>query len=137
MTQTTRQFIVDEHGERTAVILPIKEYLELLDDVEDLVFIDEQKARPTDSVPVMEQRPNVKQYDKSDYHVNQYTAIIRQSGSWWIGWMEEVPSVICQEATCEELLESLRTTLQDMLELYREEALVEAGDSYEKQPILI
>ena len=137
MTQTTRQFIVDEHGERIAVILPIKEYLELLDDVEDLAFIAGQKARPTDSVSVMEQRPNVKRYDKSDCHVNQYTAIIRQSGSWWIGWMEEVPAVICQEATREELLESLRTTLQDMLELYREEALVEAGDSYEKQPILM
>jgi hypothetical protein len=26
-----------------------------------------------------------------------YTAVIEQSGPWWIGWIEEVPGVNCQE----------------------------------------
>ena len=34
-----------------------------------------------------------------------YTAVIKHSGAWWIGWIEEVPGVNCQEGTREELLE--------------------------------
>lgn len=50
---------------------------------------------------------------------NYYTAVIKQDGDWWIGWIEEVPGVDCQEASREELLETLGLTLQ--------EALVDAG----------
>ena len=42
---------------------------------------------------------------------NRYTAVIKQRGRWWIGWIEEVPRVNCQEATREELLESLDSKL--------------------------
>ena len=42
-----------------------------------------------------------------------YTAVIKHSGDWWIGWIEEVPGVNCQEGTREELLETLRTTLRE------------------------
>ncbi len=66
-----------------------------------------------------------------------YTAIIKQSGRWWIGWMEEVPGVNCQESTREELLESLRTTLREAPEFNRREALEAAGDSFEEEPMTI
>ncbi len=46
---------------------------------------------------------------------DNYTAVIKQSGEWWIGWIEEVPGVNCQEATKEELIESLRETLREAL----------------------
>ena len=36
----------------------------------------------------------------------EFTAVIKQSGRWWIGWIEEVPGVNCQEQTREELLET-------------------------------
>jgi predicted RNase H-like HicB family nuclease len=62
----------------------------------------------------------------------QYTAVIKQSGPWWIGWIEEVPGVNCQEASKEELLESLRVTLQEALELNRREALQAAGEDFDK-----
>lgn len=58
-----------------------------------------------------------------------YTAVIKQRGQWWIGWVEEVPGVNCQEATKEELLDSLRVTLREALEFNRREALEAAGDS--------
>lgn len=48
-----------------------------------------------------------------------YTAVIRKSGKWWIGWIEEVPGVNCQKATREKLVESLRVTLREVLELTR------------------
>ena len=67
----------------------------------------------------------------------QYTAIIKQNGQWWIGWIEEVPGVNCQEASKEELLESLRVTLREVLEFNRREALEAAGDGFEEEPITI
>ena len=51
---------------------------------------------------------------------NTYTALTKQDGGWWIGWIEEVPGVNCQERTREELLASLRTTLAEALELNRQ-----------------
>jgi len=47
---------------------------------------------------------------------NTYTAVTKQDGDWWIGWIEEVPGVNCQERTRGELLESLRTTLAEALQ---------------------
>ena len=35
----------------------------------------------------------------------QYTAVVKQDGAWWIGWIEEVPGVNCQEQTYQELIE--------------------------------
>lgn len=66
-----------------------------------------------------------------------YTAVIRQSGPWWIGWIEEVPGVNCQERTKEELLETLRVTLQEALEFNRREALEAAGEGFEEEPIAV
>jgi predicted RNase H-like HicB family nuclease len=43
---------------------------------------------------------------------NEYTAIIKQDGDWWVGWIEETQGVNCQEATYRELLEGLKITLQ-------------------------
>ena len=45
-----------------------------------------------------------------------YTAIVKKSERWWIGWIKEVPGVNCQEATREELLKSLRVTLREALQ---------------------
>lgn len=43
----------------------------------------------------------------------EYTAIIKQDDDWWVGWIEEVPGVNCQESSREQLLDSLRVTLQE------------------------
>jgi predicted RNase H-like HicB family nuclease len=51
-----------------------------------------------------------------------YTAIIKQDGDWWIGWIEEIPGTNCQERTREELLESIKIVLQEALEFNRQEA---------------
>jgi predicted RNase H-like HicB family nuclease len=50
-----------------------------------------------------------------------YTAVIKQDAGWWIGWIEEVPGVNCQEASREELVESLRVTLREALAMNRSE----------------
>jgi predicted RNase H-like HicB family nuclease len=67
----------------------------------------------------------------------KYTAVVKKDSGWWIGWIEEVPGVNCQEATREELLESLQVTLREALEMNRSEALRSAGDDYEEQEIAV
>ena len=44
-----------------------------------------------------------------------YTAVIKQDAGWWIGWIEEVPGVNCQEPSREALVETLRVTLREAL----------------------
>lgn len=66
-----------------------------------------------------------------------FTAVIKQSNNWWIGWIEEISGVNCQEATKKELLESLRITLKEALDFNRYEALEAAGDIYEEELIAL
>jgi predicted RNase H-like HicB family nuclease len=62
---------------------------------------------------------------------NSYTAVIKQDGEWWIGWIEEVPGVNCQEATRDELLETLKVTLREALEFNRLDAIASAGSNFQ------
>lgn len=61
-----------------------------------------------------------------------YTAVIKEDAGWWIGWVEEVPGVNCQEHTRGELVESLRVTLREALAMNRSEALGAAGENFEE-----
>ena len=45
--QEKKQYIVSEKGQRTAILLPLKEYQALLEDLEDLALIAERKDEPT------------------------------------------------------------------------------------------
>jgi len=40
-------YLVDEHGTKKAVIVPIEEYKELLEDLHDLAVISERRNEPT------------------------------------------------------------------------------------------
>ncbi len=66
-----------------------------------------------------------------------YTAVVKQSGDWWIGWIEEVSGVNCQESSKGELLESLRITLREALEFNRHEAIEAVGDSFEEVSVAV
>ena len=68
---------------------------------------------------------------------DSYSAVIKQSGSWWIGWIEEVPGVNGQEPTRQELIESLKVTLQEALEFNRREAREAAGQDFEEASIAL
>lgn len=68
---------------------------------------------------------------------NTYTAILRQEDPWWIGWIEEVPGVNCQEASRDELIKSLRVTLREALEFNREDAIASAGEGYQEERVMV
>lgn len=67
----------------------------------------------------------------------EWTAVVKRTDEWWIGWIEEVPGVNCQEHTREELLRSLRQALSEALEFNRQEALAAAGDDYGEEKVVV
>lgn len=66
-----------------------------------------------------------------------YTAVIQQSDGWWLGWIQEIPGVNCQERTRDALLETLEITLRETIESNREEAIRDAETGYQEVPIQI
>ncbi|ARI81003.1 type II toxin-antitoxin system HicB family antitoxin [Microcystis sp. LEGE 00066] len=68
---------------------------------------------------------------------NTYTAIIQPDGDWWIGWIEEIPGVNCQEASHDQLLESLKITLSEALELNKQEAIAATRGNYQEEKIVV
>ncbi len=49
LKQLDIQYVTDRAGEKTAVILSIKEFQELLEDINDLAAVAERRAEPTTS----------------------------------------------------------------------------------------
>lgn len=67
----------------------------------------------------------------------EYTAIVKEEGDLWIGWIEEIPGVNCQEHTRKELMESLQATLKEALEFNRQDALSAVGTGYVEEKIAV
>ncbi len=67
----------------------------------------------------------------------EFMAVIKKGNDWWIGWIEEVPGVNCQEKTREELIESLRVALKEALEFNVRDALSSAGAHYQEEIIAV
>jgi len=47
MKKFQEQYILDERGQKTAVVLPIEEYQELLEDLHDLAIVAERRDEST------------------------------------------------------------------------------------------
>ena len=69
--------------------------------------------------------------------MNQFTAAVTQVDGWWIGWIEQIPGVNCQERTKDELLGSLKVTLQEALEDLPQEDLANLSIGYERESIYL
>jgi predicted RNase H-like HicB family nuclease len=61
-----------------------------------------------------------------------FTALIQRDGEWWIGWIEEIPGVNSQGRTRQEMLDNLRSALEEALEMNRAEALAATRGEYEE-----
>jgi hypothetical protein len=53
------RYLTNEKGEREAIILPIDEYEELLEDIEDLAVVLERRGKPT--IPFEEVKKRLKE----------------------------------------------------------------------------
>jgi predicted RNase H-like HicB family nuclease len=68
---------------------------------------------------------------------NTYTAVTKQDGDWWIGWIAEIPGVNCQERTRAELLTSLKATLTEAIEFNRQDAVRAAEPGYTEERVSV
>ena len=69
--------------------------------------------------------------------MSTFTAIVKETPDWWIGWIEELPGVNAQEKTKEELLQSLREVLGEALEFNRTEARKAAENDYSEELVIV
>lgn len=76
-------------------------------------------------------------WKRKDLMKSEYTAVIKQTGGWWVGWIEEIPGVNCQERSRDELVKSLREALKEMLEFNRNDAVTAAGGEFLEEKIAI
>ncbi|MFH1927241.1 MAG: hypothetical protein ABIK79_03565 [Chloroflexota bacterium] len=56
MGKPQEQYIIDEKGQKTAVVLPIEVYEELLEDLHDLAIIAARRDEPTISFEELKKR---------------------------------------------------------------------------------
>jgi len=56
MGKTQPQYLVDKNGHKTAVVIPVEEYEELLEDLHDLAVIAERRDEPTRSLDELKKR---------------------------------------------------------------------------------
>ena len=66
-----------------------------------------------------------------------FTAYIGQEDGWWVGWVQGVRGVNCQERTREELLDSIREVLPIMLELNKIPRYRDVHPGFEPVPVTI
>ncbi|MHA1710437.1 MAG: type II toxin-antitoxin system Phd/YefM family antitoxin [Candidatus Baldrarchaeia archaeon] len=56
MTTTEVQYIVNEKGEKVAIIIPIEEFEELLEDLHDIAVVAKRRDEPTVSFDELKKR---------------------------------------------------------------------------------
>jgi len=56
MEKFQEQYVVDEKGQKTGVIVPIEEYEELLEDLHDLAVVAERRGEPTITFEELKER---------------------------------------------------------------------------------
>jgi hypothetical protein len=74
---------------------------------------------------------------RGEYMEPNWTAVMKQDGDWWVGWIEELPGVNALERTRDELVDSLRIALGEALDFNRAEAPDAAGGGYEVLKIAV
>jgi predicted RNase H-like HicB family nuclease len=69
--------------------------------------------------------------------MNTYAAVIQKNDRWWIGWVEEIPGVNSQGESRKELIENLRSAVEEALELNQKDAVAAAIGDYTEETIAV
>jgi len=56
MGKLREQYIVDENGNKMAVVIPVRQYQRLLEDLHDLTVVAERREEPTISLDELKRR---------------------------------------------------------------------------------
>ncbi len=58
----------------------------------------------------------------------KYTATIINKGDYWIGWVENMPGINCQEDSREEIKESIVNCIQEYREIEKRDVVYASED---------
>ncbi len=67
----------------------------------------------------------------------QFTAVYKKSGKWYLGWIEEIPGVNAQGRTIKEIKENLKEAIVLIIETNRFINKAEAGNKIIKEPLAV
>jgi PHD/YefM family antitoxin component YafN of YafNO toxin-antitoxin module len=56
MAKNQTKYLIDEKGQKTAVVIPLNDYQELLEDIHDLAIVAERKDEPTINFDTLKKR---------------------------------------------------------------------------------
>ncbi len=56
MAQQSKSYVVTEKGQKTGILLSLKEYKTLIGDLKDLAIIAERKSEPSERLEVVKER---------------------------------------------------------------------------------
>ena len=56
MSRSQEKFIIDENGRKMAVVVPVKRYVRLLEDLHDLSVVAERRDEPTVSLKELKRK---------------------------------------------------------------------------------
>ncbi len=68
---------------------------------------------------------------------NQFTAVYKKSGKWYLGWIEEIPGVNTQGETLKEVKENLKEALLLIIETNRFISKAEVGKKVLREPLTV
>lgn len=68
--------------------------------------------------------------------MQQFTAIYKKSGPWYLGWVEEIPGVNTQGKTLKEAKENLKEALSLVLEVNRAMVHKEVSGRVIREPLV-
>ena len=68
---------------------------------------------------------------------NQFTAVYKKRGRWYVGWVEEIPGVNTQGRTIKEVKDNLKEAVGLVLETNRLLAEKEFGKNISREPLVV
>jgi len=67
----------------------------------------------------------------------QFTAVYKKSGKWYLGWIEEIPGVNTQGKTLQEVKKNLKEALLLIIETNRFINMAEVGKKVLREPLAV
>jgi len=67
--------------------------------------------------------------------IQQFTAIYKKQGKWFLGWVEEIPGVNTQGRTLKEAKKNLKEALDLILEVNRAMSRKEISGQFIREPL--
>jgi predicted RNase H-like HicB family nuclease len=116
-------YVVNEKGKKTAIILPIEQYEELLEDLEDLAVVASRKTEPIYNRDIVKKKVQ-KSRRSSVSNIKEYSAVLKKSGKQFLALCLEL-GVVGSGSSPAAAKKALLDAIESYLEYVKTEGLPE------------